>query len=118
MTDIQTVEVTSDAENVEMEVIAKSAAEILSKAYANHWWMVGWAPGMNLVIKHGMGDNRFGYSLHVPSCHSASDFGKQVIRGGGELLERMGLPRGAWNGDDQAQQYDGAEEHGPNRVRH
>ena len=108
--DIRVAEVTSvDAESQQMELIAKLAAQVLTTHYPNHWWMVGWAPGNALILKHGAGDARYGYSIDFPKMGSISEFEKEVMRGGGELLERMGLSRGAWDGEEIAKKYEGAE---------
>lgn len=112
--DVQTVECTSsgtfDPEWIEMEVVCKKAAMILSKVYPNHWWMTGSAPGGVLCIKHGEGDSRFGYTVDMHRAASISELEKAIIMGGGELLERMGLARGARNFDDEALKYEGHEQ--------
>lgn len=111
MADIQTVEVTSiDDESQQMEMMAKLAAQILCKHYVNHAWAVGWAPGMTLVIKYLGADARYGYTVDAAKAHSISDFEHAVMAGGGELLERLGMPRGAWDGEFPTQQYEGAKE--------
>tara|TARA_R110000868_G_scaffold51592_2_gene163220 strand:- start:1248 stop:1616 length:369 start_codon:yes stop_codon:yes gene_type:complete len=116
-TDVQVVEQTTHTEeDAKLTMIAKYAAQILSKAYANHWWMIGWAPGGVLVIKHGAGDGRYGYSIDVFRMASLVELEKEVMRGGGELLERMNMPRRAWDGETMPTMYDGMEEHGPNRI--
>lgn len=97
--DIQTVDMTPDDENTKLELIAKLAAQTLCRHYPNHLWFVGWAPGGNLVVKHGAMDNRYGFVIHFPHCHSSSDFEQRVMRAGGEMLERLFMRRGAWNGD-------------------
>lgn len=99
MTDIQTVESTPDAENTQMEMIAKLAAQILSNHYPAHVWMVGWAPGMTLVIKNMALDARYGYTVDAGRAASVSQLEHAVMMGGGELLERMGMKRGAWDGE-------------------
>lgn len=112
--DIQTVQVDSsgalDPEWVAMEVVCKKAAMLLTRVYPNHLWMVGSAPGGVLCIKHGLGDNRYGYTVDVPGAASSSELEQAIIMGGGELLERMGLPRGAWDGDMQPHMYEGFKE--------
>jgi hypothetical protein len=109
--DVQTVEVTSqgalDPEWASMEVVCKKAALLLSRVYPNHWWMVGSAPGGVLCIKHGAGDSRFGFTIDCPNMPSSSMLEKAIVMAGGELLERMGLPRGAWNGDGFGLKYEG-----------
>lgn len=107
-TDVQTVEVTSiDAESQQMEMMAKLAAQILCKHYINHAWAVGWAPGMTLVIKYLGADAKYGYTIDAAKAASISQFEKAVVMGGGELLERLGMKRGAWDGELPNQQYAG-----------
>jgi hypothetical protein len=107
--DIQTVEVVSDdPERKQMEMLAKLAAQLLTKHYPNHVWMVGWAPGLALVIKYMGADARFGYTVDCAAAHSISQLEKAVVMGGGELLERLGMKRGAWDGELPQQQYEGA----------
>jgi len=109
--DIQTVEVTStDAESRQMEMMAKLAAQKLTLHYPNHLWMVGWAPGLTLVIKHGAADARYGYTIDAAKAASISEFEAAVVYGGGEMLERLGMPRGAWDGEFPTQQYAGAKD--------
>jgi hypothetical protein len=98
--DVQTVEVTSvDAESIEMEHKAKEVATLLCKAYPDHPWMVGWAPGMTLVVKHMAGDARYGYTIDGGKGFTPKALAHMAMLAGGELLERMGLPRGRWNGE-------------------
>jgi len=106
--DVQTVEVTSvDKEHHQMETIAKMAAQILSKHYPNHWWMIGWAPGAVLVIKLGGADAQYGYTVDAGKAASISELEHAIMYGGGELLERLNLPRGAWNGEEFNANYQG-----------
>jgi hypothetical protein len=99
--DIQVAEVTSiDNESVEMELRAKQVAEALTKAYPNHLWAVGWAPGMTLVVKNmAIDDGRYGYTIDAARSFSASDLQHSAVTAGGELLERCGVRRGAWDGE-------------------
>ena len=99
-TDIQVVEVTSmDAESNQMEMIAKLGAQILSRHYPAHLWAVGWAPGMTLVIKNLAMDARYGFTVDAAKAASVSELEHAIMYGGGELLERMGMSRGVWNGE-------------------
>ena len=107
--DIQKVEETSfDHESVEMESKAKAVAEVLSRHYPNYPWAIGWAPGMTLVVKNLVGDARYGYTIDAANSFSSSDLAHLAMVAGGELLERLGLKRGAWDGDMPNQQYEGA----------
>ena len=104
--DIQTVEVIStDAESNQMEMLAKLAAQRLTQHYPNHVWMVGWAPGMALIIKYMGADARYGYTVDAAKASSISELEHAIVMGGGELLERLGMPRGAWDGELPTQQY-------------
>jgi hypothetical protein len=98
--DIATVEITSvDNESSQMELIARLAATKLMEHYPNHLWAVGWAPGMTLVIKNmAIDDGRYGYTVDCARAATVSELEKSVVWGGGELLERCGAPRGAWDG--------------------
>lgn len=99
-TDIQKVEETPHEENQQMELIAKMAAMVLSKHYANYLWMTGWLPGNVLVIKLGGADNRYGFTVDAAKAGSISELEHAIMYGGGELLERLNLPRRAWQGEE------------------
>jgi hypothetical protein len=97
---VQTVESTPHAENAQMELVAKMAAHTLAHAYPNHLWAVGWAPGMALVIKNlAIDDGRYGFTVDVAKAATVSDLEGAIVFGGGELLERCGARRGAWDGE-------------------
>jgi len=107
-TDIQTVEHTSiDHETIEMEYKAKQAAEVLSKHYPDHIWMIGWAPGGVLVIKNMIGNAKFGFTVDCANSFSSSDLAHTVMLAGGELLERLGVNRGKWDGELIGLGYEG-----------
>jgi DNA-binding transcriptional regulator LsrR (DeoR family) len=98
--DIQTVDSTPDAENSQMELIAKMAAQTLTQHYPNHLWAVGWAPGMTLVVKNmAIDDGRYGFTVDAARAATVSQLDREIKIAGGELLERCGVPRGAWNGE-------------------
>ena len=110
--DVQTAEVTScgqdDPEWLLMEVVCKKAAMLLSRVYPDHLWMVGSAPGGVLCIKHAAGDSRYGFTVDVPGAATSSELEHAIMMGGGELLERMNIRRGAWDGDGFGIKYEGA----------
>ena len=98
--DIQTVEQTSiDEETVTMTAFARVAAEALTKAYKHHIWMVGWHPGMVLCVKNMIIPGNYGYTIDCRTIATSSELERLAIRAGGELLERCGMVRGAWNGE-------------------
>ena len=98
--DVQVVESTPDVENAQMHLIAKMAAGLLSRHYPSHLWAVGWAPGRTLVIKNmAIEDGRYGYTVDAARAATTSELEHAIVIGGGELLERCGVRRGAWNGE-------------------
>ena len=105
--DIQIVEHTPDAESEQMHLIAKLSAQKLNDHYPNHLWAVGWAPGMTLVIKHMLGDAKYGYTVDAAKAATISELERAVVMGGGELLERLGFDRKKWDGSMPGKTYDG-----------
>lgn len=107
--DIQTVETgTIDKEHVEMERLAKHVAQALTHAYPNYPWAVGWHPGGVLCVKLMLAaDSNYGYTIDAYKINSASTLRTTAVMAGGELLERLNMKRGAWNGDMPSQNYDG-----------
>ncbi len=99
--DVALVEVTSvDPEHEQMVMFAKLAAQLLTKHYPNHWWQVGFVPGMILVIKNmAVDDGRYGFTVDVARAATISEIEKIIVMAGGELLERCGVARGAWDGE-------------------
>lgn len=98
--DIRTVDITSvDEETVQMEYLAKEVASTLSNTYPAHLWAVGWAPGMTLIVKNMAIPGNYGYTIDGSRIATASELVRLAKLAGGELLERCGMPRGAWNGE-------------------
>lgn len=98
--DIQVVDSTPDHENAQMMMLAKLGAQVLTKHYPNHIWMVGWAPGGVIVIKNmAIDDGRYGFTVDAARAATISEYEKACVFGGGELLERCGVQRGSWNGE-------------------
>jgi hypothetical protein len=52
-------------------------------------------------------DARYGYSVDASKAASISELEHAIVMGGGELLERLGMKRGAWDGDLPSQDYAG-----------
>ncbi len=74
---------------------AKSMAEALHTAYPGHLWGVtcdgraGFADVRNLALS-----GNWGYRIRLAAMYSASQFKKDVLKAGGEILERYRLSRG------------------------
>ena len=75
-------------------LMAKEMAEALHQAYPGHLWAVscegktGMADVRNLALS-----GQWGFRLKLGHIYSASAFKKDVIRAGGELLERYRVAR-------------------------
>lgn len=80
---------------------ARAMAEALHAAYPGHFWAVacdgktGFADVRNLALS-----GNWGFRIKLGGIYSASQFRKDVLRAGGEVLERFSLSRGKLN-DDQ-----------------
>ncbi len=76
-------------------VMAKEMADALHTAYPGHLWAVtcdgksGMADVRNLFLS-----GQWGFRLHLKAIYSGSEFKREVLRAGGELLERYRLSRG------------------------
>ncbi len=67
--------------------VAKNAAEILHKHYPGHLWGTHANGGM-LDIRNMYLSGEYGFRLSIPTMYSSSEWDKQVLRAGGEILER------------------------------
>jgi len=74
-------------------ILAKDAAELLHRHYPGHLWAVA-VEGSRLLIKNLNLSGDMGYVIFVPLIYSASSLDKDIIKGGGEILERYHQPRG------------------------
>lgn len=88
-------------QNMHDLLTARTMAETLHAAYPGHFWAV------NCDGKTGMADVRnlalsgnWGFRLKLGGIYSASQFKHDVIKAGGEILERFRLSRGSRD-DDQ-----------------
>jgi hypothetical protein len=74
-------------------LLAKEMADTLHSTYPGHMWAVSVEGGMANVRDMAL-SGVWGFRLKVPLIYSASSFKKNVIRAGGELLERFNISRG------------------------
>lgn len=109
--EIRTVETGHvDSEHVMMERLAKQVAYEMTRAYPNYPWAIGWHPGGVMCVKLMIANNgKYGYTIDAYRINSASDLAKIAVASGGELLERLGMKRGAWNGEMPTQDYEGVD---------
>lgn len=74
---------------------ARTMAEALHAAYPGHFWAVscdgktGFADVRNLALS-----GNWGFRIKLQGIYSASQFKKDVLKAGGEILERFHLSRG------------------------
>lgn len=76
-------------------LMAKDIADTLNNHYPGHLWAVN-VDGPNGVanIRDLLLSGQMGYVLKLVNMFSASDFKRDVIRAGGEILERYRMTRG------------------------
>lgn len=74
-------------------LMAKGAAELLHRHYPGHLWAVA-IEGARLLIKNLALAGDMGYALFIQKIYSASSLDRDVIKAGGEILERYRQARG------------------------
>jgi hypothetical protein len=86
-------------ENELADAHAKETAEILCAAYPNHSWWVECKGGV-IVIKHFGISGIIGMLRKLAALANDAEARKrEIIRAAGELLERAGLPRRDYRGE-------------------
>lgn len=107
--DVRIVEATS-MDEFALNEKAKDVAQALSDEYPNHLWQVGWTDGNVLVVKNALiGGGKYGYTIDAANMLTRKDLVKMARTAGGELLERCGMRRGAWDGEQQPGKLEGAD---------
>lgn len=74
-------------------VLARNMAETLHRHYPGHLWAVTCEQGV-ATVRNLLLSGQWGFVLRVAEQYSASEFERNVIRAGGEVLERYRLSRG------------------------
>jgi hypothetical protein len=74
--------------------LMRNAAELLHRNYPGHLWACDVAGGY-LNVKDLLLSGNFGFRLKIASAYSASSWDKEVMRAGGEILERYRVARAA-----------------------
>jgi hypothetical protein len=76
-------------------ITAKTMADALDNHYPGHLWAVSADSSTGLcTIRDLLLSGQMGCVLKIPAIYSASSFQADVIRAGGEILERYRLSRG------------------------
>lgn len=83
-------------------VMAKTMADTLHKHYPGHLWAVTCERGLATVRNLALSGD-WGFVLKVGDIYSGSSFDKDVIRAGGEILERYRVSRGLYNPEQMAE---------------
>jgi hypothetical protein len=85
-------------------ILAKEIADALNTHYHGHLWgvQVSGETGMADIFLVSVSGN-MGYRLKLKNIFSASDFKRDVIRAGGEILERYRMTRGRFNEAEYSQ---------------
>ena len=88
----------ADADAAAAETFRDIAGETLKQAYPGYYW------GVRVLSTQGVmqivllsATSRYGFTLKLADIYSASDLSKEVMRAGGEMLERFGLSRKGLN---------------------
>lgn len=76
---------------------AQEVGDTLQRTYPGHMWMVAFQ-GSALVVKNLAISTHYGFVIKHHDSFSASDLAHKAVIAGGELLERAGMKRGAWDG--------------------
>jgi hypothetical protein len=76
-------------------LMSKNMAEVLHAHYPNHQWAVTCEGDKGIAtVRDLFLSGQWGYILKLPAIYSGSAFEADVIKAGGEILERFGLKRG------------------------
>jgi hypothetical protein len=106
--------VTADTEHVREMGLAKEVGEWLHQSYPGHLWAVSVRGGV-IVVKALNISSIYGFVLKQNDVmHDAGYRKKEVMRAGGELLERAGLKRGEY-GFEKVKKLDGFDKYQPAR---
>jgi hypothetical protein len=83
----------------EMELAARTM-EVLLSAYPGHPWMIdARIDGGVVMFRIPLMPENAHYVIRLPEVENVNAFDKAVKKGGGELLERYGIPRSEMNLD-------------------
>lgn len=76
-------------------VMSKNMAETLHRHYPGNQWAVTCEGSKGIAtIRNLLLSGRYGVILKLPAIYSGSSFDKEVMKAGGEILERYRMSRG------------------------
>ena len=70
--------------------------DTLERHYPGHFWLVGVNQSI-IVIRNTLLSGEYGYVIPIPMIYSASYLADEVMRAGGEILERYRMQRAKMN---------------------
>jgi hypothetical protein len=80
--------------------VCKQVGDELERHYPGWMWMVSVPPKGGVVqIRSGYMDPRQGFVVKLVASYSASHLAREAVRAGGELLERVNMPRSKYEYD-------------------
>lgn len=83
--------------------LAKRIADILDRHYPGHAWVVEVIHTQGVVrVRNFMLSQKFGMVLHLRGVKAVSDWERDIVRAGGEFLERWQIHRGRFRIEDYA----------------
>lgn len=88
--------VTTDRPDLEANdlVLAKEVADALHQHYPNHFWAVQVEGKQGVIYVRNLSlSGSWGYVIKLGPIYSASELRRQIMRAGGELLERYRVAR-------------------------
>lgn len=81
--------------------IAKQAGDELERHYPGWMWFIEVKGGV-VEIRSGYMDFKHGFRVKITKeYYSASQLAKEIVRAGGEMLERTNMPRSRYDHDKQ-----------------
>jgi len=89
-------EITTDAPQIPLGdlILAKDMADVLHRHYPGHLWAVTCEGSKGIAtVRNLMLSGNWGFVIKLRTHYSASSFAQEVMRAGGELLERYRLAR-------------------------
>lgn len=102
--------IVADWDGVQDMERAKDVTDMLCKTYPGHPWIVNAQDGsvwISMLTSQPFG--QYCYFINQKDVTSPTTLREHTIRGGGEFLERLGLPRhGKWDGE-KPMQLEGAD---------
>jgi hypothetical protein len=82
------------------QALACELSQLLADHYPGHLWRIGVnSEGKVIDIFNQRVSNDYGWRIRFYEAYTHDDLRKEIIRAGGEILERGGLPRGKYTGE-------------------